>query len=47
MNGRKWHDGDIITLSPGEITDFKALTDAVNVVVKVLGAPDDKYMGRV
>jgi quercetin dioxygenase-like cupin family protein len=42
--GREWSDGDIIVLEPGEVSDFKALTDAVNVVVKVPGARNDKYL---
>ena len=43
MLGKTWSDGDIIVLEPGTVTDFEALTDAVNVVVKVPGALDDKY----
>jgi hypothetical protein len=41
--GRELCDGDIIVLEPGEVSDFEALTDAVNVVVKVPGALYDKY----
>lgn len=44
MLGKEWKDGDIIILSPGETTDFEALTDAVNVVVKVPGAKNDKFL---
>ena len=44
MAGKEWKAGDIIVLEPGEPTDFEALTDAVNVVVKVPGAVDDKYI---
>ena len=44
MMGKEWGEGDIITLSPGEVTAFEALTDAVNVVVKVPGALNDKYI---
>jgi quercetin dioxygenase-like cupin family protein len=44
MNGREWSDGDIVVLAPGEPTDFEALTDAVNVVVKTPGALNDKYV---
>ena len=44
MAGKEWGEGDIVVLSPGETTDFEALTDAVNVVVKTPGAPDDKYL---
>jgi quercetin dioxygenase-like cupin family protein len=43
MAGREWGEGDIVVLEPGEITDFEALTEAVNVVVKVPGATQDKY----
>jgi len=44
MCGKEWGEGDIILLHPGEITDFQALTDSVNVVVKIPGALNDKYM---
>ncbi len=44
MNGEKYVEGDIITIVPGEGTDFRALTDAVNVVVKIPGTSDDKYL---
>mgnify|MGYP006087599555 CR=1 FL=1 len=44
MMGRTWHDGDIITLSPGEATDFEAITDAVTVVVKTPSISGDKYL---
>jgi quercetin dioxygenase-like cupin family protein len=44
MNGRRYSAGDIITLVPGEGTDFRALTDAVNVVVKLPSARGDKYL---
>lgn len=43
MAGQDWKAGDIILLSPGEATDFLALTDAVTVVVKHPGALNDKY----
>jgi quercetin dioxygenase-like cupin family protein len=43
MNGKKYVPGDIVVIEPGESTDFKALTDAVNVVVKLPGALNDKY----
>ena len=45
MCGKEWGAGDIIVLEPGEATDFVALTDAVNVVVKTPGAKNDKYLG--
>jgi quercetin dioxygenase-like cupin family protein len=44
MAGREWSDGDIVLLSPGEETDFEALTDLVTVVVKHPGASNDKYL---
>ena len=45
MCGRDWKAGDIVVIAPGEATDFEALTDAVNVVVKLPGALGDKYAG--
>ena len=44
MNGIEYNAGDIIVMEPGEATDFEAVTDAVNVVVKVPGANNDKYV---
>jgi len=46
MAGREWGPGDIVVLEPGEACEFEALTDAVNVVVKLPGVKDDKYLGR-
>ena len=46
MMGRRWQAGDIITVEPGEATDFTAITDAINVVVKLPGATNDKYLGK-
>jgi quercetin dioxygenase-like cupin family protein len=44
MCGREFSSGDIIVLKPGEQTTFEALTDSINVVVKIPGALDDKYL---
>mgnify|MGYP003436937234 FL=1 len=44
MAGREWAEGDIVVLEPGEVTDFEALTDAINVVVKTPAALNDKYL---
>ncbi len=44
MNDVTYVKGDIIVIEPGDITDFKALTDAVNVVIKLPGANNDKYL---
>jgi hypothetical protein len=46
MLGQEWGEGDIIVLNPNTVTDFYAITDVVNVVVKVPGAVNDKYEGR-
>jgi hypothetical protein len=44
MLGKEYIEGDILTISPMESTDFLALTDATTVVVKIPGANKDKYM---
>lgn len=44
MSGNIYTKGDIVILAPGEISDFTAITDAVNVVVKLPGALNDKYI---
>jgi len=44
MNGIIYQEGDIIIEEPGDATDFEALTDASNVVVKIPGANNDKYL---
>ena len=44
MNGVRYTEGDIVVMEPGDVTDFEALTDAVNVVVKIPGANNDKYI---
>jgi hypothetical protein len=44
MLGRELGPGDIVVVEPGEVVDFVAITDAVNVVVKVPGALGDKYI---
>jgi quercetin dioxygenase-like cupin family protein len=44
MNGVEYSEGDIIVIEPNDVTDFLAVTDAVNTVVKIPGANDDKYI---
>lgn len=45
MNGIEYKEGDIIVMEPGEATDFECLEDGTqNVVVKIPGANNDKYM---
>lgn len=46
MFGRIWKAGDIVVVQPGETTGFKALEDSVNVVVKLPGAADDKFLAE-
>ena len=43
MNGVEYSVGDIIIMEPNEATDFYAVTNAENVVVKLPGANNDKY----
>lgn len=43
MNGERFVSGDIIVISPFEKTNFIAITDTVTTVVKIPGAPNDKY----
>ena len=43
MNGTRYVKGDVIVVRPGEGTDFRAITETVNVVVKIPGLKDDKY----
>lgn len=44
MCGQRWKAGDVIVLSPGDVTSFEALTDAITTVVKLPGALNDKYI---
>jgi mannose-6-phosphate isomerase-like protein (cupin superfamily) len=44
MNRAEYGPGEIIVIEPNEGTDFLALTDVVNVVVKIPGASNDKYL---
>lgn len=44
MNESEFHAGSIVEILPGESVSFEALTDATTVVVKVPGAPNDKYL---
>ena len=46
MNGIEYSKGDIIVIEPNEATDFEALEDTVNTVVKFPGANNDKYLGE-
>lgn len=44
MFDREWEAGDIIVVEPNDVTAFEALTDAMNVVVKIPGVNNDKYL---
>jgi hypothetical protein len=46
MNGTEYLANEILVIEPMESTDFEALEDTTTVVVKVPGAPKDKYLGR-
>ena len=43
MNGKIYEEGTVIVMEPGEATDFEALTDVKNVVVKIPSVKGDKY----
>lgn len=44
MNNKLYNVGDIITMEPGESTNFEALTDSITTVVKLPCVKDDKYI---
>ncbi|HTB63403.1 MAG TPA: cupin domain-containing protein [Opitutales bacterium] len=44
LNDKTYNAGDIIVIEPGETAEFAAVTDAVTTVVKIPGAPNDKYV---
>ena len=44
MLGKTYNKNDMLVISPGESTDFLAITDAITVVVKIPGASNDKYI---
>ena len=44
MNGKEYVKGDIVVIEPNEPTDFYAITDAINVVVKVPSVNGDKLV---
>ncbi|WP_294378819.1 hypothetical protein [uncultured Clostridium sp.] len=46
MNGIEYKEGDIIIMEPNDVTDFYAITDSVNTVVKIPGANNDKYVAE-
>lgn len=44
MSGEEIGAGEIVRISPGQSTDFCALTDATTVVVKLPSLSADKYL---
>ena len=44
MANKEFTEGDIILLEPGEVSSFEAVTDSINVVVKIPGVLNDKYL---
>lgn len=44
INGKEYGPGDILIVEPVKSAKFKALTDSINVVVKIPGVKDDKYI---
>ena len=48
MNGIEYKVGDIVIMEPNESTDFECLeNNTQNVVVKIPGANNDKYLGDI
>lgn len=47
MFDKEFIAGDIVIVKPGEYTSFEALDDSVNVVVKIPGVNNDKYLVEV
>jgi hypothetical protein len=43
MNGTFYKENDIIKIVPNVVTNFKAITDVITIVVKLPGANNDKY----
>ena len=44
MNNELYEEGDIITMEPGEATDFRATNDVITTVIKFPCVNDDKYI---
>ena len=45
MNDTFYSEGDIIVMEAGDSTDFHAVEDTTNVVVKIPSIIGDKYPG--
>jgi hypothetical protein len=44
MNGTVYTKGDVITIEPGESTDFKVLDNTTTTVIKFPCVEGDKYL---
>lgn len=44
MNGELYSKGSVITIEPGEATDFKVLQDTITTVIKFPCVDGDKYL---
>lgn len=44
MNGELYSKGSVITIEPGEATDFKVLHDTITTVIKFPCVEGDKYL---
>lgn len=44
MNGVEYNSGDIITIEPGESTDFLVIDDTITTVIKFPCVTDDKFL---
>lgn len=44
MNGVEYNSGDIITIEPGESTDFLVIDDTITTVIKFPCVKDDKFL---
>jgi len=44
MNGIPYTEGDVITIEPGDSTDFKVLDDTTTTVIKFPCVAGDKYI---
>ncbi|MFY7898847.1 MAG: hypothetical protein ACOVNY_01605 [Chitinophagaceae bacterium] len=46
MNNEEYHHGSIIKIQPGEVTNFKAITNVQTVVVKLPCVKNDKFLAN-
>jgi len=44
MNGTSYSEGNVITIEPGESTDFRVMDDVTTTVIKFPCVKDDKYI---